>query len=406
MTWLISNALLRAYENSPCSQGQEAESSAATCSGGDASAPLNVMPTPQPFWRNDKTMDVLSRSPFGLTWRHLTEQRGEALLTWFRGASRARTSAWPEAAKGSAEAEAGCGGKWRGSFARFDPDTSTWRTLQLSLLEDSELYSETWPRWGSMRNGVAYPLHPKVPRTSGTESGSWPTLTVCGNYNRKGASKTSGDGLATAVAQFPTPCARDYRSPGRSRLERTGGKQGENLPQVVGGRLNPAWVEWLMNWPLGWTALEPLKNEIWEFWKESSAAFIQGNALQSVWFDRDPSTPPQGQEPHEQLARECRGSVSEMPQGGSHGGRDLGERNSGTRDLQGMRGNVPTETHATILDLQPGVPIGVGADQRTKALGFAPRTASGVTARVDRLKALGNGQVSRVAAAAWRLLSE
>lgn len=29
----------------------------------------------------------------------------------------------------------------------------------------------------------------------------WPTATLCGNYNRKGASATSGDGLATAVSQ-------------------------------------------------------------------------------------------------------------------------------------------------------------------------------------------------------------
>ena len=48
----------------------------------------------------------------------------------------------------------------------------------------------------------------------------WPTPTVCGNHNRKGASKHSGDGLAT----------------------------------VAGGSLNPTWVEWLMGWPIEWTA--------------------------------------------------------------------------------------------------------------------------------------------------------
>jgi hypothetical protein len=32
------------------------------------------------------------------------------------------------------------------SFASFDPDTSSWRTSQLSLLEDSGEFSETWPR--------------------------------------------------------------------------------------------------------------------------------------------------------------------------------------------------------------------------------------------------------------------
>ena len=40
----------------------------------------------------------------------------------------------------------------------------------------------------------------------------WPTATLCGNYNRKGASATSGDGLATAVSQdvnWPTPSVGD-----------------------------------------------------------------------------------------------------------------------------------------------------------------------------------------------------
>jgi hypothetical protein len=50
----------------------------------------------------------------------------------------------------------------------------------------------------------------------------WPTPTVSGDYNRKGASATSGDGLATAV----------------------------------GGALNPTWVEWLMGFPSGWTDLK------------------------------------------------------------------------------------------------------------------------------------------------------
>lgn len=55
----------------------------------------------------------------------------------------------------------------------------------------------------------------------------WATPTVCGNYNRAGASAKSGDGLATQA----------------------------------GGSLNPTWVEWLMGWPLGWTDLKPLATD-------------------------------------------------------------------------------------------------------------------------------------------------
>jgi hypothetical protein len=56
----------------------------------------------------------------------------------------------------------------------------------------------------------------------------YPTPTVCGNYNKKGASKTSGDGLATVVRENETDS----------------------------GPLNPEWVEWLMGYPTGWTDLE------------------------------------------------------------------------------------------------------------------------------------------------------
>ena len=42
----------------------------------------------------------------------------------------------------------------------------------------------------------------------------WPTPSVCGNYNRAGASPTSGDGLETAVkvSAWPTPSASSYGS--------------------------------------------------------------------------------------------------------------------------------------------------------------------------------------------------
>lgn len=79
----------------------------------------------------------------------------------------------------------------------------------------------------------------------------WPTPSVCGNYNRSGASSTSGDGLATAVRAWPTPLARDFRSStGRTPSNR----HTPSLPEVI-GMLNPDWVELLMGLPSGWTDL-------------------------------------------------------------------------------------------------------------------------------------------------------
>lgn len=80
MSWLFSRALV-------------AEFSAATSWAGAPSAPLNVMPMPQQFWRNDKMMEPSQLSRFGLTCALLTEDRGAELLTWFLAGFRARTSA-------------------------------------------------------------------------------------------------------------------------------------------------------------------------------------------------------------------------------------------------------------------------------------------------------------------------
>ena len=93
---------------------------------------------------------------------------------------------------------------------------------------------------------------------------TWPTPTVCGNYNRKGASLTSGDGLATAVLKCATPTARDWKSGLASQV--THDKNSRQLSEQIGGSLNPTWVEWLMAWPLGWTDLKPLEMGKFQQW--------------------------------------------------------------------------------------------------------------------------------------------
>jgi len=62
----------------------------------------------------------------------------------------------------------------------------------------------------------------------------WPTPTVKGNYNKKGLSQHSGDGLATAVRIF------ELRSQQLGSTTR--------LPP-----LNPDWVDWLLGFPIGWS---------------------------------------------------------------------------------------------------------------------------------------------------------
>ena len=49
---------------------------------------------------------------------------------------------------------------------------------------------------------------------------------------------------------YPTPTCQDAKNNGgKAQTERNT----PPLNAVVGGALNPVWVEWLMGWPLGWT---------------------------------------------------------------------------------------------------------------------------------------------------------
>lgn len=99
-----------------------------------------------------------------------------------------------------------------------------------------------------------------VLHTGGHECSLWPTPTVNGNYNRKGLSKTSGDGLATFVRRMvllPTPTANDAKNNGSSSQRN---RHSEALNVVAGGALNPEWVEWLMGFPCGWTEVSGLEN--------------------------------------------------------------------------------------------------------------------------------------------------
>lgn len=160
-------------------------------------------------------------------------------------------------------------------LALFDPNTCSLKTCQQSLVMDSEPFSQTLPRWGSMRNGVVSE-HPMSALFMSATGGSFlPTLTVHGNYNRKGASKTSGDGLVTALKKLPTLCARDWKDTGTSNAERN-----RNTPPLAvhaGGPLNPEWCEWYMGFPLGFTELKDSETPKSRYKQQSHTDYLEGS---------------------------------------------------------------------------------------------------------------------------------
>ena len=75
------------------------------------------------------------------------------------------------------------------------------------------------------------------------------------DFARASRDGSGGDDLATAVARvYPAPTVACATGGQTSR----GGKRKDEplLAGIVGGQLNPVFVEWLMGFPLGWTDLE------------------------------------------------------------------------------------------------------------------------------------------------------
>lgn len=196
-----------------------------------------------------------------------------------------------------------------GSSAKWDQASSSWKTSQVSLFTQERLSLEIWPKWGMIRRGVLFEL-PMPERITAARDGSarrsFPTPTLhhakMGNHDEdpqdflKRAEeyrlKTGGSigmSLGVAARLYPTPTATanqtaptmlakggSFRnlwptpdaSPDKYRLQGDS-QQSHSLPALAGtgkldqspGRLNPKWVEWLMGWPIGWTACDSSETE-------------------------------------------------------------------------------------------------------------------------------------------------
>jgi hypothetical protein len=175
---------------------------------------------------------------------------------------------------------------------------------------------ETLPKWGTMRNGECSERTTPVLPTSGKGSGFWPTpvahddgktpeahmrmkANMSGGERHKPTSLTvmvkgverglwptprstdgshggrvtprksrNGGNLIEAVSKemFPTPTVNDSKNNGAPSQAK---RNSPNLNSVIGGSLNPTWVEWLMGWPLGWTDLRPLEMDKFRQWLHS-----------------------------------------------------------------------------------------------------------------------------------------
>jgi len=280
--WLISKAL---YESLHSSQEQEVESLEESSSDGKPSVPLSGSHTQLAYLPPDKMTAFSRLSRFGMTFKPLTEDRGEALLMSYRAAFPVKTSPLPTSTgMDSTGSGQGCGERWRGWLAKYDHASSSWRTAQCSLLSEEPESLATLPRSGMTRDGLLWELPMSVRPTNGTGSGLWRTPDTgaggtSGLLKQGKTHRANGQPIQIRLVDqvlnprlWPTPAARDYK--GANGFETTQRKIGEGkraqmgqLPNAVqqelgrpiGGTLNPNWTEWLMGWPPGWTDLKPLE---------------------------------------------------------------------------------------------------------------------------------------------------
>ena len=222
MSWLYSQALVEEYLGANFSDGEQ-------------SAPLNGNPIQQAYCAPDKMTDFSRLSQFGMTYKPLTENRGEELLTLFLAGFHARTLAHKEKEMAWKESDLECGNTWRGWLAKYDQNLSLWKTPQCSLLEEELESLATLPKWGMTVNGLLWEQPMLEPITKGTEFGLWATPTRC---DYKGCTGTA-----------------NFQSRKKQFQDLTGG-------QVTGTIYpNPITYEAMMGWPLGWTDLKPLETD-------------------------------------------------------------------------------------------------------------------------------------------------
>ena len=240
-------------------QEQEAGSWGGVSLDGAPSALLRLMPMHGKSFSPGSAMESSQDFQSGMTCEPSMENHGMDMSMLSAVDSHAPTSAQPGSAKALTAKPLGSGEKWRGSLAKYDPSARTWRTHQVSLFEGLTECSVIFPTWGLMRDGELWEqLIPDFPMRD------------------------------NALGSWPTPKARDYKSGGtdpakvQARIDRRKNQGLIDLPDAAvhrlwrpgfSGLLNPSFSEAIMDWPIGWTACEPLETGKFQEWQQQHSIY-------------------------------------------------------------------------------------------------------------------------------------
>ena len=131
------------------------------------------------------------------------------------------------------------GGNYFERFAWYDPSSRLWRTYQCSLIGEWEPFSETWPKAGMTRNGVAYRLTLSAANTEDCGCFLLPT-------------PQASDGLRL---RFSLENLKNADRNQREKGSHLGSYLAETLAAEFGLSQTPELSEYLMGFPIGFTEI-------------------------------------------------------------------------------------------------------------------------------------------------------
>jgi hypothetical protein len=224
-------------------QEQGAESSAASFADIPQFVLSRLNLTAEKSYSNANETASCQNFPSGMMCKHSTEHPGEEKLTSSAEDFPAKTLQSAAKPLASMATEADYGKKWRESLAKWDRDSCSWKTRQLSLFGGLETFSETWPKWGIMRNGECWAQDIAVDQWNASEFG------------------------------LPAPTkAMGKRGWGIAAKPRYSAELEANA-RLFGYKPHPSVLEWSMGWIPTWTRLVPLETDKFRKWLRSHGKF-------------------------------------------------------------------------------------------------------------------------------------
>ena len=258
MSWLFSQVLVE-----DCMQ--------APCSGTDACARWRSTITPSAYYSHGKQMEFFPSFRYGMTFVPLTDLDGEAVLMSFLADSLVRTSVSPDQEQAClTELAADSGESTLASLEKSNQLGCSPKIHPCSQVEDSILYSETLPDSGIMLRGRFCPLPTSEHLTCVDECGclrrdKMPFLTPIATDGRR------------SLLPARTLWTHWQKHPHSNLAEQVAAQAVELYGMGASGHLNPVWVEWLMGWPTGSTALGALETDKYQLWLQQHLLVCKRN---------------------------------------------------------------------------------------------------------------------------------